>query len=198
MNMRLLKRPRLRIDWVNAQLTGSVRSEEETLCKCYTLGPIIWCSVWSCYLNKNRRIRDKMNQSLKLITNRVICAYRTVSLDASSLLAHVPPVTLLADYRRKVYERVRDLHLRGEYSPKSAAEIKKEENLLLMRQWKIKVINTTNYGTRTVKAILPHFDQWLKRDHGSLEFHLTQILTGHGCFGTYHDPKGRVCLMFVL
>jgi len=87
--------------------------------------------VWSSYLYKNRRMLNKMDQSLKLICNRVICAYRTVSLEAATLLARILPVSLQADYRRRVYERVRDLHRLGEYSPRNAAEIKKEENLLM-------------------------------------------------------------------
>jgi len=82
---------------------------------------------------------------------------------------------------------VRDLHKLGEYSPRNAVEIKKEENLLMTRQWLIKLTNTNKFGTRTVNAILPSYHKWFDRRHGSLEFHLTQILIGHGCFGTYLD-----------
>ena len=31
----------------------------------------------------------------------------------------------------------------------------------------------------------PLFEQWLERHHGVLTFRLTQVLTGHGCFGRF-------------
>lgn len=33
--------------------------------------------------------------------------------------------------------------------------------------------------------MLPHLNDWLDKGHGEVGFHLTQILTGHGCFGSY-------------
>jgi len=127
-----------------------------------------------------------MNQAMRPVVNKICCGYRTVSLEAASLLARVPPAILLIECRRRTYERVRDLCTNGEYSTKKAKEIKKEEELLLMRQWQIR-LNNTKYGLRTLNAILPFFTQWLNRKHGLLEFHLTQALTGHGCFGYYLD-----------
>lgn len=35
-------------------------------------------------------------------------------------------------------------------------------------------------------------NKWLDRKHGSLSFHLTQILSGHGCFNTYFHRIGKV------
>ncbi|XP_054002006.1 uncharacterized protein LOC128888866 [Hylaeus anthracinus] len=43
---------------------------------------------------------------------------------------------------------------------------------------------------RTVAAVLPSFDAWLDRRHGRLTYRLTQVLTGHGCFGEYLHKVG--------
>ncbi|XP_063825300.1 uncharacterized protein LOC135074849 [Ostrinia nubilalis] len=40
-------------------------------------------------------------------------------------------------------------------------------------------------------AIGPVLDQWLERPHGFLTFRLAQVLTGHGCFGSYLQRIGR-------
>lgn len=42
--------------------------------------------------------------------------------------------------------------------------------------------------TRCVRgedAIVPNLNDWLNRGYGSVGFHLTQLLTGHGVFGSY-------------
>lgn len=145
-------------------------------------GAPVWCS----YLRKSVKMRTRMNQSMRLVCNRICSGYRTISLDAATLLARLPPVTLLVECRRRIYERVRDLRQYGEYSDRNAEIVSKEENLLMMRQWKIQLDNS-KYGTRTISAILPSFGRWIDRQHGGLDFHLTQILTGHGCFGAYLD-----------
>lgn len=36
-----------------------------------------------------------------------------------------------------------------------------------------------------VAAIQPILREWVERKHGLLTFRLTQMLTGHGCFGEY-------------
>ncbi|XP_061729130.1 uncharacterized protein LOC133534051 [Cydia pomonella] len=40
-------------------------------------------------------------------------------------------------------------------------------------------------GHRTVEAVRPVLQDWLERERGSLTFRLVQVLTGHGCFGSY-------------
>lgn len=40
-------------------------------------------------------------------------------------------------------------------------------------------------GRRTRNAILPLLERLIMRAHGQIHLHVTQILTGHGCFGSY-------------
>ncbi|GAB1867943.1 Reverse transcriptase [Camponotus japonicus] len=116
---------------------------------------------------------NRMNQSIRAICNRVIGGYRTVSLEAASLLARIPPVFLQAECRRRVYERVKDLRSAGNYSTSDANAIKEEEKLLLIRQWQLQLEHAT-YGTRTVSAVLRGM-----------------ILTGHGVFSTFLERIQR-------
>ncbi|XP_063830983.1 uncharacterized protein LOC135080231 [Ostrinia nubilalis] len=44
---------------------------------------------------------------------------------------------------------------------------------------------------RTINAIHPVLEEWVRRQHGRLSYRATQILTGHGCFGDYLFRIGR-------
>ncbi|XP_011171625.1 uncharacterized protein LOC105204266 [Solenopsis invicta] len=47
-------------------------------------------------------------------------------------------------------------------------------------------------GLRVVEAIGPVLKEWVGSGHGGLSFHVTQVLSGHGCFGEYlHEKVGR-------
>ena len=40
-------------------------------------------------------------------------------------------------------------------------------------------------GHAAIAVVRLHFEEWLERCHGVLTFRLTQVPTGHGCFGRY-------------
>ena len=46
-------------------------------------------------------------------------------------------------------------------------------------------------GQRTVEAIRPCLEDWLDRAKGGMSYHMTQVLTGHGCFGEYLGRIGK-------
>lgn len=42
------------------------------------------------------------------------------------------------------------------------------------------------------RKLIPNINEWVQRTHGNVDFHLTQVLTGHGCFCSYlHRFKKR-------
>ncbi|CAL1687484.1 unnamed protein product [Lasius platythorax] len=65
------------------------------------------------------------------------------------------------------------------------------EELLFRRQWYIQLSGPSFPGVRTREAILPNLNDWIERKHGSVSFHLTQLLTGHGCFNSYLYKIGK-------
>lgn len=64
-------------------------------------------------------------------------------------------------------------------------EITGEEKLETTRQWKTQLEKENAPGRLTREAIAPHLEEWLNRDWGAMDFAMTQMLTGHGCFGQY-------------
>lgn len=140
--------------------------------------------IWSEEL-ASRRNGNVFNRVQKTTAIRVISGYRTVSFEAATFLARIPPIYLLASSRKRVYERIVDLRALEKWSKAEETEIKHEEELILKRQWDLHLRRPNLAGVRTREAILPSFQAWIDRRHGSLGFHLTQLLTGHGCFGSY-------------
>ncbi|XP_032675571.1 uncharacterized protein LOC116846165 [Odontomachus brunneus] len=62
-----------------------------------------------------------------------------------------------------------------------------------LRRWKRQLGGPNVPGRRTIEAIRPCLLEWVDRGHGGLSFHLTQVLTGHGCFGEYLCRIGKEC-----
>lgn len=117
--------------------------------------------------------------------------YRTISFEASTLLARVPPLYLVASLRKRVFIRVRDLKRKGNWSKEAEKDIRSVEELLFRRQWYIQLSGPSFPGVRTREAILPNLNDWIERKHDSVSFHLTQLLTGHGCFNSYLYKIGK-------
>ncbi|KMQ91162.1 reverse transcriptase [Lasius niger] len=137
----------------------------------------IWCDAMSTSKN-----RTKLDRLVRMVNIRVAAAYRTVSLEAASIMVRIPPLHLLAALRRRVYLRVADLRSTKQWSKIAVKEIKEEETLIMRRQWEFHIGRPNLSGVRVREAVLPIFNQWLD---GRLTFHMTQIISGHGCFGSY-------------
>ncbi|XP_071579056.1 uncharacterized protein [Temnothorax nylanderi] len=119
-------------------------------------------------------------------------AYRTVSYEAATLLARIPPIHLYAEYMRRTYLRLRNMKEEGTYNDVSAAAVRLEEWEELRRRWGAYIRDPRLPGRRTREAISPHFEDWLDRGSGFLTFRITQFLTGHGCFGLFGAYLHRI------
>ncbi|XP_011255295.2 uncharacterized protein LOC105250741 [Camponotus floridanus] len=121
----------------------------------------------------------------RTVAIRVTAAYRTVSFDACTLLARMPPWSLEASFRCRVFERIQDLKRSGEYTQQTDKKIRDEEANTLLRQWDTLLGNPNNWGNYTTSAVRLHLNKWMSRGHGELNYFSTQILTGHGSFGHF-------------
>jgi len=101
-----------------------------------------------------------------------------VLTEAVCLLARTPPIDLLAEERAEVY--------RGKKKTKTQRAIqrvKQDARCALLQKWKDRLTNSSK-GEWT-RALVRDLEQWMSRKHGQLNFHLTQVLSGHGCFDQY-------------
>ncbi|KMQ92649.1 reverse transcriptase [Lasius niger] len=115
--------------------------------------------VWSDALGACKKNQAPLRRLSRTLAVRVVSAHRTISYEAATLLARMPPLPLLARLRKRVYYRLKDLHRKGEWSRETEKEIRAGEELLLRRQWQIHLNDAGLAGARTRDAIRPVLDE---------------------------------------
>ncbi|CAF4832895.1 unnamed protein product [Pieris macdunnoughi] len=148
------------------------------------------CPIWADKLNRyNKTI---LRQSQRVIAIRVARAYRTVSYDAACVIAGTTPWHLEADALSEVYwRRAEARHNSNDPALGAIKSWKISEENEAIRQW-AEELATASAGFYTINAFRPHLDKWVRRRWGRLSYRLVQILSGHGCFGSYlHKVVGR-------
>lgn len=107
----------------------------------------------------------------RLAALRVCCAFRTVSDDAAFVIAGLLPVDLQAR--------------ESEYATDSVGNdgARDERRRVSVAKWQARW--TASDKGRWTYRLIPDIKYWFDRGHGDLNFYLTQMLSGHGCFKSY-------------
>ena len=134
---------------------------------------------------ERRTPRTVLGRIQRKVALRTICAYRTASYDAVLLLARTPPMQLLAWERAEVFRRKVEQRRDKEVTI-GRREIRQE----VVRKWRAQ-LEASSSGRWTWELVGPWMEGWLSREHGELTFHMTQLLTGHGCFASYLFKIGK-------
>lgn len=142
----------------------------------------MWGGIFSNASEKTLRPLRRLQRTIAI---RVTACYRTISFDAATLLARMPPWTLEAAMRQRIFTRISESRRLGCYTLEIDAEIRNGEALLLTRQWDLILNRPGIWGIRTIAAIRPYLRTWLNRRFGEVSYHGAQILSGHGSFGHY-------------
>ncbi|CAB0035412.1 unnamed protein product, partial [Trichogramma brassicae] len=137
--------------------------------------------VWSTAEQKRAYIRQAESAHQRACL-RVIGGRPHVSYEATYVLAGIPPLALLADERARLYGRRRE-------------DAKDEERLATLSKWQEAWDRSTK--ARWTHRLIPSIRVWIERRHGELNYHLTQLLTGHGFFkhhsGRYDHNQSAQC-----
>lgn len=113
------------------------------------------------------------------IALRCIMAYRTVSTAAALVVNGMIPAHLAA------------LEIQKRFLYKKQSKIFEEavERKIKIEKWQ-KEWTESKKGRWTARLIA-NIKPWMSRKFGDCDFHLTQMLTGHGCFGKYLERFKR-------
>lgn len=136
--------------------------------------------IWADSL-KYMKYRVRMEAVQRRGALRVCSAFRTVSGPATQVVSGVIPIHLLAAERRRIYLR------------KDEGQIqvtRKEEREETHRRW-IQLWSTETRGRWTARLITD-IRKWQERNHGEVNYYLTQFLTGHGYFRTFLVKIGKL------
>lgn len=111
----------------------------------------------------------KMESVQRRMAISITRSYRTTSTVALQVLAGVIPIDLLIEERARTYGQNK--------------EVKQQERENTIQKWNQEWAGQTK-GSWT-RQLIPTLRPWVTRTHGSLTYHLTQFLSGHGNFASY-------------
>ncbi|XP_013173114.1 PREDICTED: uncharacterized protein LOC106121832, partial [Papilio xuthus] len=139
--------------------------------------------IWAEALDAPNRALLRRPQ--RIVAVRACMAYRTVGHAAACALAGTPPWEVEAGVLAEAYRERAELRARGEsLAPEELARSRARRKRTTLELWDNSLAGA-EYGARTIEAIRPQLSDWCGRRHGALNYRLSQILTGHGCFGRY-------------
>jgi len=135
----------------------------------------VWADALMFECNVKTIVRPQRRMAL-----RVAEAYRTVSANAILVVAGMVPAHLKAQEQQFKFRALKE------------GIVVEERNLrdMTFRKWQAQW-DSTKTGLWP-KRLISVIRKWTDRRFGETDFHLTQMLTGHGCFGYYlHKYKKR-------
>lgn len=140
--------------------------------------------IWAEHLSPKNRLALARIQ--RVMATRAVRGYRTISMDAACLLAGTIPWDLDAQVLADAFWRCEAARAEGGCAPPEGVRIRwrAEGRDRAIALWAGR-LQEPRSSANLVQAIRPVFQEWLARKHGALSFRLTQVLTGHGCFGRY-------------
>lgn len=148
--------------------------------------------IWASALGKDLMGKRELSQVFRQLAIRVIRGYRTISGAAAEIMAGVPPIELMAEERASSYIIVKRIKQHGGVpTNKMRAAILCRSRKILIKKWRRQLLESKATENRTVHAILPNLEKWLDRKWGGNTYRMTQMLSGHGCFGEYLGRIGK-------
>ncbi|RLU27060.1 hypothetical protein DMN91_000859 [Ooceraea biroi] len=157
-----------------------------------THDPAVEWTYWTGFQEENKVLPSEVVEAIAS-GGRNGCPVPSldVSFDAATFLARTLPWELLAAERHRIYSRLCNIRRHGDVVDDEAADIYAEKRVLTQRQWALYLGGDSVAGVHTESLQCCRFLMSGWRVHGVV-YHMTQILTGHGCFGTYLARIGKV------
>ena len=141
--------------------------------------------IWARENTLTRKNTNTLRSVQRRIAIQLVRAYRTVSREAAITLAGMIPFDHLARAYAEIYWRWREGDGQAQESPENQEFLKQRALRRARRRWKRELERTGAASRRVAGAILPNWEQWAESGPALLSHRITQVLTGHGCFGEY-------------
>ncbi|KAH8241747.1 hypothetical protein KR026_007999, partial [Drosophila bipectinata] len=146
--------------------------------------PILYAApIWAEAMNTLSYERG-VDAAYRLGAIRVASGFRTVSDDAILVIAGMDPLKERARELKKLKEAgAREAGAR-EGTGGALDIIKREEAKERSFTARQDCWDSSTKG-RWTHTLIPNLRRWVLRSHGQVNFYLTQVLSGHGCFRQY-------------
>ena len=137
--------------------------------------------IWAEDLMTSHCSLLKVRRLYRTVAISVVRGFRTISAAAAAALAGSPPLELQA-------LRCLHLHTRGlsDWVEPVGDDVEGRARRALLDRWRVSLdMRTGAPWLRVLETVLPNWDVWLDGAGPLLTYRVTQVLTGHGCFGEY-------------
>ncbi|KAJ8971054.1 hypothetical protein NQ317_018317 [Molorchus minor] len=134
--------------------------------------------VWYEVLEK-RKYRNILSGVQRKALLRIASGYRTISTNALQVIVGIPPISLLAEERQRLF-RIENSHLQA---------TKQRERDKTLAKWQQGWESNTENAAWT-RTLIKDLRKWIRCEHRNLDFFLTQFLSGHGAFRAYLKKMG--------
>jgi hypothetical protein len=153
---------------------GGARSSRRRLLAAVVHSKLLYgAPAWAGAL-KYKRNTDILVSAQRRALLRIASAYKTTSAEAIQVITGVLPVDLQVRRLNLLYRTTR---------------ARSEVDEALLCEWQRRWVSGEKAAwTRT---LIPDISMWVKKKHGELDYHLTQALTGHGCFAAFLHRIGK-------
>ncbi|XP_016656248.1 uncharacterized protein LOC107882433 [Acyrthosiphon pisum] len=135
--------------------------------------------IWADTVRDVKKAENSLLMAQRVAALRIARCYRTVSDMAALVLARTPPASLLALERKRVGESRKTGVL-------VAKPVVREETI---RQWQVHWDSTKKAAW--TKRLIPDLQRWWHHGPRQVSFHMSQALSGHGCFQKYLWKRAR-------
>ena len=154
---------------------GPRSSKRRVICSAVSSILMYGAPVWKKAL-RHKKYVGMMAKLQRKLALRICSAYRTVSLEAIQVLAGVIPLELIAEEREETNRN----------SETNKAELRETTIHRWQERW-----SALQGKAEWTRRLIPSISRWVTRQHGEVNYWMTQFLSGHGCFRDYLHRFGR-------
>lgn len=123
--------------------------------------------AWSNALEAGCNVKKSIRVH-RLMCLRVASAFRPISYEAVCVIAGMVPINILLE---------EDVECFNDRDSEQVWRVKRAVSLLKWQKaW------DTAVKSRWTHRLIPEVSNWISRKHGQVNFHLSQVLSKHGCF----------------
>lgn len=136
----------------------------------------------------DRTIRNRVENISKRVAQRVCQTYCTVSGTAALVTAGISPLHIIIRRLARAFHKVRTAEReQGPLNLRARKKINLKLKVKSIETWKrlLMKMGRSDPGLRVRLAIAPVLVEWCGRGHGAVTYHMSQIITGHGCFNAF-------------
>lgn len=168
-----------------ANIGGPLSSRRKLLMD-ITLSILLYGSeVWAdtLHVESRRKVLARVQRTAAL---RVASAYRTVSEAAVLVISRSIPIDLLAAERKNLWALKKNVDAADD---NDRTNTRGNMRTRTIQRWQERW--SSEITSRWTAKLIPQIDVWFDRPFGEVDYHLTQLLSGHGYFRKYLCNIGK-------